>query len=187
MMVITYTDGSLKLYDTNNVASVKYAHDTWSEYARGTYYYQNLWNGTDTDLLVFRSDANPTHFYIKGWGKGQQRVDLYFTYNAENGDVFVEEQDIGYIDEYDRHWTVEDVVTRNDGNTYYGVSYYTEEERQAEPERWEYDPNYGDVYYGGTPYTPAHSFAFYLMYCPENGGYYMAYEIFTLTEFLVDE
>ncbi len=183
-MVVNYTDGTTEMYDVEQIESVRYARDTWSAYARGTYHYEGLFHGTEGGLVVYRSDANPTRFYIEGWGLGQEKVDFHYTYVEATGEVYVDLQDTGYTDSFGHGWQVEDVVSRNDGATIYGVSYYTDVDLPEVPGYWQDDPELpgNEVWVTGTPATPAHSFAFCLMYVPDNGGYSMDYEIFTLDE-----
>ncbi len=185
MMSVNYTDGTNDLFNAAEVTSVTYTTDGWELYAKGTYNYNDelLFHGSE-DLLVYRNTANPTSFYIADWGLGQEKVNFQFTYTESTGEVYVPLQDTGYTSSSGHSYSVEDVVSRNDGNTYYGTSYYSEVYQPEIPGYWDTDPEMpgNEIWVGGTPETPAHSFAFNLMYVPDNGGYAQGYEIFTLTE-----
>ncbi len=164
-MVITYNDGTLELFDVNDVESVKYSSDVWNAYAKGVYTYDEDCPANDTrnsvqkEYTLYRSEANPTRWRIENWGLGQTTIDFYFTYIEETGYMMVDQQYSGYTDDYERTWIVQD--------DYYG---------------YDDDPDFDD----GSPrsYYDEDTFNFTLKYCPSNGGYLTAYETFRITELL---
>lgn len=114
---------------TSSSATFKYAssttQETWTAINVGDYTY-TLFFGTaeepavDSGLTLFRSNENPNRYKIEHWGYD---VDFIFTYNAETGEVVVEEQETGYTHPSYGMVMISDLVPYTGGQEY-GYSYY---------------------------------------------------------------
>lgn len=101
--------------------------ETWTAIATGSYWY-TLFFGSDSDpyedagLVLYQSDNDPTRYKIEHWGYD---VDYCFTYDDSTGEVWVDDQEIGY--EYGSYGMVYVV----DYSTYVGddepTSYYDDD------------------------------------------------------------
>lgn len=105
--------------------------ETWTQVGVGTYTYTAFFEGDDPNLSLFRSDSNPNRYKVEHWGYD---VDFKFTYNAETGEVVVDDQETGYVHPSYGMVNVIDVSTYYETNEmpgyyengvfYFAVAYY---------------------------------------------------------------
>ena len=124
VVAVGYADGEA---EATASATFTYAStaETWTEVATGDYTYTLFFGDVDDPyvdegLTLYQSDSKSNRYKIEHWGYD---VDFTFTYDAETGEVVVDDQEIGY--EYSGYGMVYvDELADYAGTTEMGTSYY---------------------------------------------------------------
>ena len=148
ILAVSYADGNAQESATATFKYTAASSETWTAIGTGTYYYTSFFSGTDPGLTLYQSDSDETRYKIEHWGYD---VDFCFTYSEDTGDVWVDDQEIGYT-----HST-------------YGTVYVDDFSDYAG-----YETNYG--YYDDENST----FYFYVIYYVSAGYFGYGYEYFVI-------